>query len=74
VSQSDAVFSGRIPEIYDQNLGDFMFEPFAADLAKRISITEGRLLEIAAGTGIVTLELASSLPARPNGTPAESDL
>jgi ubiquinone/menaquinone biosynthesis C-methylase UbiE len=63
MSQSDAVFSGRIPELYDQNLGGFMFEPFAFDLARRISITEGRLLEIAAGTGIGTLALASSLPA-----------
>jgi ubiquinone/menaquinone biosynthesis C-methylase UbiE len=40
-----------------------MFEPFALDLAQRISITEGHLLEIAAGTRIVTLALASSLPA-----------
>lgn len=41
-----------------------MFQPFAADLARRVaSVKSGHLLEIACGTGIATLALAGALPA-----------
>src|SRR6185369_2662198 len=38
-------------------------EPYAEDLARRLApLRPGRLLEIAAGTGVVTRRLAASLP------------
>jgi ubiquinone/menaquinone biosynthesis C-methylase UbiE len=59
---TDAVFSGSIPSIYDKYLGPLLFEPYAQDLANRLSaLNVGSVLEIAAGTGIVTRTLVSSL-------------
>ena len=59
----DGVFAGSIPKLYETYLVPLIFEPYAADLAERLrtrSLT--RLLEIAAGTGVVTRALASALP------------
>ena len=55
MSQTDNVFAGSIPTLYDQYLGSLLFQPYARYL------TEGRLLETAAGTGIVTRKLATGL-------------
>jgi len=64
VAQSDTVFAGSIPQFYDQKLGELLFAPYAADMAMRMrSLAAGRLLETAAGTGIVTRQLAAHLPA-----------
>ena len=63
MTQRDAVFGGSIPEIYDRCLGPMLFVPYATDLAQRLaSLCAGRLLEIAAGTGIATAALAAGLP------------
>jgi SAM-dependent methyltransferase len=63
MAQGDAVFAGSIPQFYDQKLGNLLFAPYGADLAARLkSLASGRLLEIAAGTGIVTRQLAIHLP------------
>ncbi|HLL30989.1 MAG TPA: class I SAM-dependent methyltransferase, partial [Allosphingosinicella sp.] len=60
---SDTVFAGSIPELYDRCLGPFLFEPYAADLAERAALlAPRRILETAAGTGIVTARLAAALP------------
>ena len=60
---SDASFSGSIPELYDRHLGPVLFEPYAADLAARLSqLPVHDLLETAAGTGVVTRALARALP------------
>jgi hypothetical protein len=60
----DTVFSGSVPSLYDKYLGPLIFQPFADDLAKRLSASsQARVLEIAAGTGIVTRALLDSLPA-----------
>jgi len=60
---SDTVFAGSIPELYDRCLGPFLFEPYAADLAGRAAaLAPRRILETAAGTGIVTAALARALP------------
>ncbi|MBY6261224.1 methyltransferase domain-containing protein [Azospirillum sp. 412522] len=56
-------FGGAIPALYDRYLGPLIFEPYARDLAARLAGAEGRLLETAAGTGIVTRALAQTLPA-----------
>ncbi|MEO7178086.1 MAG: class I SAM-dependent methyltransferase [Allosphingosinicella sp.] len=64
MASSDIVFAGSIPEYYDRCLGPFLFEPYAADLAARAALLgPGRILETAAGTGIVTAALAAALPA-----------
>ena len=61
--QTDAVFSGSIPAFYDRYLGPLLFEPYADDLARRLTdLTSGRVLETAAGTGIVTRMLVRALP------------
>ncbi len=60
---SDKVFSGSIPALYETHLVPLIFEPYAAELVNRIaSRSPARVLEIAAGTGVVTRHLASILP------------
>jgi ubiquinone/menaquinone biosynthesis C-methylase UbiE len=61
---SDTSFAGSIPALYDRCLGPLQFEPYAADLAERIArLSPNTVLETAAGTGIVTVELAKRLGA-----------
>jgi len=64
-SDTDKVFAGSIPKFYDRYLVPLLFEPYAADLVNRLaSRSLGRVLEVAAGTGVVTRALASVLPER----------
>ncbi len=59
---SDRAFAGSIPQLYEQYLVPLIFEPYAADLARRVSLLQpARVLEIAAGTGVVTRQLANAL-------------
>ncbi|MHB1100744.1 MAG: class I SAM-dependent methyltransferase [Burkholderiales bacterium] len=59
----DKVFAGSIPKLYETYLVPLIFEPYAADLATRLNARRvSRVLEIAAGTGVVTRALASALP------------
>src|SRR5580765_2123053 len=63
-SNTDKVFAGSVPTIYDEYLVPLIFEPYAVDLAQRLVARPlGRVLEIAAGTGVVTRALAYALPA-----------
>jgi ubiquinone/menaquinone biosynthesis C-methylase UbiE len=58
----DTVFSGSIASLYDRYLGPLIFEPYAQDLATRLSaLNPEHVLETAAGTGIVTRALDRSL-------------
>jgi ubiquinone/menaquinone biosynthesis C-methylase UbiE len=60
---SDKVFAGSVPKVYEQYLVPLIFEPYAEDLASRVALGPcTRVLEIAAGTGVVTRKLASVLP------------
>jgi SAM-dependent methyltransferase len=60
---TDKVFAGSIPKLYDTYLVPLIFEPYAADLVNRLRARPlSRVLEIAAGTGVVTRALASALP------------
>jgi SAM-dependent methyltransferase len=64
MADTDKVFAGSIPKLYDTYLVPLIFEPYAADLANRLSSRPlSRVLEIAAGTGVVTRSLATTLPA-----------
>jgi len=60
---TDKVFAGSIPALYESHLVPLLFEPYAVDLADRLrSRSFTRVLEIAAGTGVVTRRLAADLP------------
>ncbi|TMJ62843.1 MAG: methyltransferase domain-containing protein, partial [Alphaproteobacteria bacterium] len=62
-------YVGNVPQHYDQNLGPLLFSDYAADLARRIAtLNPRRVLETAAGTGIVTRALRDALPANANLT------
>ena len=61
--EADRVFQGSIPALYDKHLGPLIFVPYADDLASRLAdIQHGRILETAAGTGVLTRALVSALP------------
>lgn len=63
MTASDAVFTGSIPTLYHDHLGPLLFEPYARDLARRAAaLRPRRILETAAGTGIVTEALAGAIP------------
>ena len=58
----DRAFAGSIPRTYETYLVPMIFEPYAVDIAGRLrTIPAQRVLEIAAGTGVVTRLLASTL-------------
>jgi SAM-dependent methyltransferase len=60
---TDKVFAGSIPRLYDTYLVPLIFEPYAADLVNRLRARPlSHVLEMAAGTGVVTRALASALP------------
>jgi SAM-dependent methyltransferase len=65
----DKVFAGSIPKLYEALLVPMIFAPYAKDVAGRVAARlahrpqGARLLEIAAGTGVVTRALAATLPA-----------
>src|ERR1035441_1425532 len=62
-ADTDKVFGGSIPKLYEEHLVPLIFEPYAVDLAARVAaLSPGRVLEVAAGTGVVTRRLAAALP------------
>ena len=59
----DAVFTDAVSRLYERVLVPLIFEPYAATLANRLgAMSPSRVLEVAAGTGVVTRALASTLP------------
>ena len=63
MTAADGAFAGSIPALYDRYLGPLLFAPYAADIAARAAaLGPRRILETAAGTGIVTEALARALP------------
>jgi SAM-dependent methyltransferase len=62
---TDTLFAGSIPELYDTHIVPLIFAPYAADLARRVAaLAPSRVLETAAGTGVVTRAMAQVLPAQ----------
>ena len=73
MSDIDKVFAGSIPEFYDRYRVPLIFQGYADDLARRAAaLAPGRVLEIAAGSGVVTRALAAKLA--PNATYKSTDL
>jgi SAM-dependent methyltransferase len=63
-ADSDRAFSGSIPQLYEKYLVPLIFEPYAVDLSRRVAEHQpSTVLEIAAGTGVVTRQLTKVLPA-----------
>lgn len=64
MSEQATGFVGSIPDRYDRDLGPVIFADYAADTARRVAGRgPARVLETAAGTGIVTRRLRDLLPA-----------
>lgn len=62
MAEMNLSFSGSIPQLYDRYLGPVLFEPYAADLVRRVAAhAPGPVLELACGTGIVTRRLRAHL-------------
>jgi SAM-dependent methyltransferase len=68
----DRAFHESIAEIYARDLVPLIFEPYAEDLARRVPPDVRWLLEIAAGTGVLTRALDRVLP--PSVAMVASDL
>jgi len=63
MTATDTVFAGSIPAIYDQYMVPLLFAPYAQLVAQRAAeLRPRRILETAAGTGVVTAELHRQLP------------
>jgi SAM-dependent methyltransferase len=61
-SRIDTAFTGSVAQLYESHLVPLIFEPYAVDMAKRVAARKPRrVLEIAAGTGVVTRQLAVML-------------
>ncbi len=59
----DSSWLSSMPETYDRCLGDPVFGPYAAEVARRAAdLAPKRVLELAAGTGIGTAALVAALP------------
>jgi SAM-dependent methyltransferase len=62
-ASTDAAFSGAIPKIYERFLVPMLFQFYADDIAKRVAARSPmRVLELAAGTGVVTRAMTAVLP------------
>src|SRR3954469_25125490 len=63
MSATDIVFTGSIPAIYDRYMVPLVFRPYAELVAGRAkTLRPARVLETAAGTGVVTEALSRALP------------
>jgi ubiquinone/menaquinone biosynthesis C-methylase UbiE len=70
---NDKLFAGSVPLLYEQHMVPMLFAPYAADLARRVAQQPvRRLLELAAGTGALTRQLAATLS--PEATLVATDL
>ncbi len=61
-NKSDQVFAGSVPEIYDRFLVPLIFEDYANDIVARPDASGvASVLEVAAGSGVVTRAMAAGL-------------
>src|SRR5215207_66580 len=58
-----SAFAGSVPLLYQRYLVPLIFQSYADDMASRVARRQpSRVLEVAAGTGVVTRRLADALP------------
>jgi len=63
-THGDKVFAGAVPRLYETHLVPLIFTAYADDMARRIASRKPRrVLEVAAGTGVLTRALAKALGA-----------
>jgi ubiquinone/menaquinone biosynthesis C-methylase UbiE len=63
MTSTDTVFAGSIPTMYDRYMVPLIFQPYAELVAaKARALGPARILETAAGTGVVTEALHRALP------------
>ncbi len=63
MTATDTVFAGSIPAAYDRYMVPLIFAPYAELVAERAkALAPARILETAAGTGVVTEALHRALP------------
>ena len=63
MARNDILFTGSIPANYDRYMVPLLFRPYAEQAAQRAKVLRPqRILETAAGTGIVTQALHEALP------------
>ena len=63
MTATDSIFAGSIPAIYDRYMVPLIFAPYARVVAERAAeFHPRRILETAAGTGVVTEALHGALP------------
>ena len=64
-TDSDLIFGGSIPKLYEKYFVPMVFQPYAVDLVSRLpSGSVSSVLEVAAGTDVVTRLLAATLPTK----------
>ena len=62
-TDQDRSWVDSMPEVYDRRLGPAVFRPFAVEVAARAArLPAGPVLELAAGTGVLTRELVATRP------------
>lgn len=62
--EGDKVFAGSVPKFYDEFMVPLIFAPYATETARRVAALEPKkILEIAAGTGVLTRAMHAVLPA-----------
>lgn len=63
MARNDILFTGSIPKNYDRYMVPLLFRPYAKEVAQRaMALRPQRILETAAGTGVVTQVLNEALP------------
>src|SRR5436190_3890049 len=63
MAQESTAFNHSTPTLYDRYMGPLLFEPYARLIAERSALLKPtRILETAAGTGIVTRALNEAVP------------
>jgi SAM-dependent methyltransferase len=59
----DTVWAGSVPDVYERLIVPLIMEPYARELAQRVvALNPARVLELAAGTGVVTRAALDVLP------------
>jgi SAM-dependent methyltransferase len=63
IREGAGIFGDTVPKVYASHLAPLIFDPYAMDLAQRVERhAPARILELAAGTGVLTRALADTLP------------